>query len=179
MAPADNDRRALRPAHALGELGTAAPTQARPDQLGRPRLTLVVVCGAKTPPLRAPANQTTEERELQRTDGRLLRHRFVRVPIKIWFREQEIFKERYGGAHGIVVIEGELLKPPTASETVSVFMHPMGIQNMLPMPIAMARAGLHVVTCTSRYPNNDTTLIMEKVPAAPSLAAGGDGGGPG
>jgi len=44
-------------------------------------------------------------------------------------------------------------------------MHPMGIQNMLPMPIAMARAGLHVVTCTSRYPNNDTTLIMEKVKA--------------
>mmetsp|Transcript_3663 Transcript_3663/g.4210 ORF Transcript_3663/g.4210 Transcript_3663/m.4210 type:complete len:191 (-) Transcript_3663:931-1503(-) len=31
------------------------------------------------------------------------------------------------------------------------------------MPNAMARAGLHVVTCTSRYPNNDSCLIMEKV----------------
>jgi len=31
------------------------------------------------------------------------------------------------------------------------------------MPNAMARAGLHVATCTSRYPNNDSTLIMEKV----------------
>jgi len=38
-----------------------------------------------------------------------------------------------------------------------------GIQNLLPMPNAMARAGFHVVTCTSRYPNNDSCLIMEKV----------------
>eukprot|EP00929_Paragymnodinium_shiwhaense_P053861 TRINITY_DN27001_c0_g1_i4.p1 TRINITY_DN27001_c0_g1~~TRINITY_DN27001_c0_g1_i4.p1 ORF type:complete len:354 (+),score=43.40 TRINITY_DN27001_c0_g1_i4:271-1332(+) len=42
-------------------------------------------------------------------------------------------------------------------------MHPSGIQNLLPMPMAMARSGLHVVTCCSRYPNNDSTLIMEKV----------------
>jgi len=39
----------------------------------------------------------------------------------------------------------------------------MGIQNLLPLPMALARAGLHVVTCTSRYPNNDSCLIMEKV----------------
>ena len=31
------------------------------------------------------------------------------------------------------------------------------------MPNAMAKAGIHVATCTSRYPNNDSTLIMEKV----------------
>ena len=116
----------------------------------------------------ALGNQTTEEREAARaaSPGRgLLRHRFTRVPIKIWFQEEELFKTRYGGALNIIVLEGELLRPPTASDTVAVFMHPMGIQNMLPMPIAMARAGLHVVTCTSRNPNNDSALIMESVRA--------------
>eukprot|EP00004_Rigifila_ramosa_P021474 TRINITY_DN5725_c0_g1_i6.p3 TRINITY_DN5725_c0_g1~~TRINITY_DN5725_c0_g1_i6.p3 ORF type:complete len:128 (-),score=32.12 TRINITY_DN5725_c0_g1_i6:758-1141(-) len=44
-----------------------------------------------------------------------------------------------------------------------IFMHPMGIQNLLPLPIALARSGVHVITCTSRYPNNDSALIMEKV----------------
>lgn len=39
----------------------------------------------------------------------------------------------------------------------------MGIQNLLPLPMALARAGVHVAVCTSRYPNNDTCLIMEKV----------------
>jgi len=39
----------------------------------------------------------------------------------------------------------------------------MGIQNLLPLPMALARAGVHVACCTSRYPNNDSCLIMEKV----------------
>jgi hypothetical protein len=34
--------------------------------------------------------------------------------------------------------------------------------NLLPMPRALARAGLHVLTCCTRYPNNDTNLLMEK-----------------
>ena len=110
------------------------------------------------------ANQTTEDRE-QASPTSILRHTFVRKPIKIWFQEDELYKERYGGALGIIVLEGELFKPPTVSETVCIFMHPMGIQNLLPMPMALARAGVHVVTCTSRYPNNDTTLIMEKARA--------------
>jgi pimeloyl-ACP methyl ester carboxylesterase len=35
--------------------------------------------------------------------------------------------------------------------------------NYLPMPIALAHAGIPVMTCGSRYPHNDTALIMEKV----------------
>lgn len=31
------------------------------------------------------------------------------------------------------------------------------------MPVHMARSGLHVITCASRYPNNDSCLVMEKV----------------
>ncbi len=40
-------------------------------------------------------------------------------------------------------------------------MHPIGGGEYLPM--ALAKAGHHVIYCQSRYPNNDTALIMEKV----------------
>jgi len=89
--------------------------------------------------------------------------KFRREAIKIAFSDPSVADERYGGSGDVVVVEGELLLPPTKSDTVIVFMHPSGIQNLLPMPNAMARAGLHVATCTSRYPNNDSCLIMEKV----------------
>jgi pimeloyl-ACP methyl ester carboxylesterase len=93
----------------------------------------------------------------------VLRHKFVRNTIKIVFADPSAADERYGGSGDMSILEGELLLPPTASKTVFVFMHPSGIQNLLPMPVAMARAGLHVITCASRYPNNDSCLIMEKV----------------
>lgn len=100
--------------------------------------------------------------------GRKSKHKtfrfgFVRETIKIVFADPSAADERYGGAGNMAIIEGELIKPKTESSTVVVFMHPSGIMNLLPMPTALARAGLHVCTCCSRYPNNDTCLIMEKV----------------
>lgn len=89
--------------------------------------------------------------------------KYQRIPIKIVFQDTSAADERYGGSGDAAILEGELLKPATNSKTVIVFMHPSGIQNLLPFPNAMARSGLHVVTCASRYPNNDTCLIMEKV----------------
>ena len=59
-----------------------------------------------------------------------------------------------------------LIPSATSTEcasTVLVFMHPSAIMNLLPMPRALAKAGCHVLTCASRYPNNDTGLMMEKV----------------
>jgi hypothetical protein len=35
--------------------------------------------------------------------------------------------------------------------------------HLLPMPAALVRAGLHVLSAASRYPKNDSGLIMEKV----------------
>jgi pimeloyl-ACP methyl ester carboxylesterase len=46
---------------------------------------------------------------------------------------------------------------------VIIFMHPIGGGEYLPLPMALAKAGHHVIYCQSRYPNNDTALIMEKV----------------
>lgn len=88
---------------------------------------------------------------------------FKRVALKMAFVDSSQADERYGGPGDMCVLEGELLLPPKPSKTFIVFMHPSGIQNLLPMPMAMAKSGLHVVCCTSRYPNNDTCLIMEKV----------------
>ena len=88
-----------------------------------------------------------------------------RLPLTIIFQDKSGFKETYGGSQNWVLCEGQFLKPKDApaSKTVVIFMHPTGIMNYLPMPIALAHAGIPVMTCGSRYPHNDSALIMEKV----------------
>ncbi len=82
----------------------------------------------------------------------------------LYWTEKSAFKETYAGAMDTVVVEGQHLKPKGSdSKTVLIFMHPSGIMNLLPMPNALAAAGIPCLTCGSRYPNNDTALIMEKV----------------
>jgi len=74
------------------------------------------------------------------------------------------YTEVYGASHGGHVLIGNLMRPAgRPSKTVTVFMHPSGLMFALPYPNALARAGTHVCTCGSRYPNNDTALIMENV----------------
>jgi pimeloyl-ACP methyl ester carboxylesterase len=88
-----------------------------------------------------------------------------RLPVTIVFQDTSGFKETYGGSHDWVVCEGQFLKPIAAppSKCVVIFMHPSGTMNYLPLPMALARAGVPVMTCGSRYPHNDSALIMEKV----------------
>ncbi|MFT4585494.1 MAG: pimeloyl-ACP methyl ester carboxylesterase [Gammaproteobacteria bacterium] len=88
-----------------------------------------------------------------------------RQPIVIRFSETTKFVETYGfsGSQGMVTLEGQRLLPETHSETVYLFMHPSATLQMLPMPQALADAGIHVICAASRYPKNDTALIMEKV----------------
>ncbi len=90
---------------------------------------------------------------------------FERVPLHLVFREEVTVRDTYGGIAGLVALQGHLLKPPTPARTLIVFMHPMGIMHYLPMPMGLAAAGLHCLTAVSRYPNNDSALIMEKVAA--------------
>jgi hypothetical protein len=42
-------------------------------------------------------------------------------------------------------------------------MHPSSTLHLLPMPGALVGAGLHVLCAASRYPKNDSGLIIEKV----------------
>lgn len=91
---------------------------------------------------------------------------FSRLPLILRFREQLAFTETYGfsGSQGFTVLEGQLLRPADRpSRTVYVFMHPTSTLQLLPMPQALASAGLHVLCAASRYPKNDSALIMEKV----------------
>ena len=42
------------------------------------------------------------------------------------------------------------------SKTLAVYMHPSSTLQLLPMPSAMARAGVHVLCAGSRFARNDT-----------------------
>jgi pimeloyl-ACP methyl ester carboxylesterase len=88
---------------------------------------------------------------------------YARIPLLLGFREVVGLRDTYGGIDGVVALQAQHLKPETPSDTIVVFMHPMGIMHYLPLPGALAAAGVHVLSAVSRYPNNDSALIMEKV----------------
>ena len=89
---------------------------------------------------------------------------YERIPYLIMFEDKGPYKDTYAGEIGRTVLKSHLLKPvDNPSDTVIILMHPIGSGEYLPMTIALAKAGHHVIYCQSRYPNNDTALIMEKV----------------
>jgi len=89
-----------------------------------------------------------------------------RLPILFDFAEPSTMVETYGfaGTQGRIHLEGQRLVPrDRPSRTVFLFMHPSSTLHLLPMPLALASAGLHVWCAASRYPKNDSALILEKV----------------
>src|SRR6516225_98621 len=91
---------------------------------------------------------------------------WARIPAILSFPDTAGFSETYGfgAASGMVWLEGQYLIPHgRASKTLYLFMHPASTLQLLPMPAALAGAGLHVLCAASRYPKNDSGLIMEKV----------------
>lgn len=92
--------------------------------------------------------------------------KFDRLPLTVTYDEAAKFTETYGfaGSTGLVLLEGQHLRPhkPLGS-TALLFMHPASTLNHLPLPTALAAAGVPVLSCGSRYAKNDTALIMEKV----------------
>ena len=91
---------------------------------------------------------------------------FDRIPVILSFAEQAKMVETYGfaGSQGKTFLEGQRLVPRgKPSGTVYLFMHPATTLNLLPMPTALANAGLHVLCAGSRYAKNDSALILEKV----------------
>jgi pimeloyl-ACP methyl ester carboxylesterase len=86
--------------------------------------------------------------------------------VHIQYAENAQFREVYGfaGSQGMVNCEGIRYVPKgKPSKTLAVYMHPATTLQLLPMPTAMARAGVHVLCAGSRFARNDTPLIMEKV----------------
>jgi alpha-beta hydrolase superfamily lysophospholipase len=88
--------------------------------------------------------------------------KYQRIPYLIVFDEAAAFKDTYAGQVGKVVLEAHLLRPEEPSDTVVICMHPIGGGAWLPLPAALARAGVHVIYCNSRYRGVDSALIMEK-----------------
>ena len=86
--------------------------------------------------------------------------------VHVQYRDAAKFTEVYGfaGTQGAVNCEGVRFLPKgRPSKTLAVFMHPSSTLQLLPMPQALARAGVHVLCAGSRFAKNDTPLIMEKV----------------
>ena len=93
-------------------------------------------------------------------------HAWDRIPLIVSFAEAPAFTETYGfaGNSGRINLEGQLLRPrDRLSSTAYLFMHPTSTLQLLPVPTALADSGLHVLCAASRYPKNDSALIMEKV----------------
>jgi len=91
---------------------------------------------------------------------------WTRTPLILSFPDTPNFTETYGfaGNSGHVNLEGQLMRSPVSiSRTIYIFMHPTSVLHLLPMPIALADAGLDVLCAASRYPRNDSALIQEKV----------------
>lgn len=91
---------------------------------------------------------------------------FDRIPVIIGFAEQLKMTETYGfsGSQGMTFLEGQRLVPKgKPSDTLYLFMHPASTLQLLPMPTALANAGMHVLCAGSRYAKNDSPLILEKV----------------
>ena len=88
------------------------------------------------------------------------------IPLTIRFKDNASFTETYGfvGSQGLVILEGMHFIPREhPSNTVILMMHPSSTLQQLPIPRALAETGIHLICCGSRYPKNDTALIMEKV----------------
>jgi pimeloyl-ACP methyl ester carboxylesterase len=93
-----------------------------------------------------------------------VKHDYERIPYLVAFQNNSGVRDVYGGLAEITVLESYLLKPKDKpSDTVLVFMHPIGGGAYLPMINALARAGHHVIYCNSRFRGTDSALLMEKV----------------
>ncbi|MEV0012094.1 alpha/beta fold hydrolase [Streptomyces sp. NPDC047973] len=92
------------------------------------------------------------------------RHGYDRIPYLVVFDDTSAYRDTYGGVGEHVALESHLLRPHgVQSDTVIMFMHPIGGGAYLPMMNGLARAGHHVIYCNSRYRGVDSALIMEKV----------------
>jgi pimeloyl-ACP methyl ester carboxylesterase len=87
----------------------------------------------------------------------------IREPYLVLHRETSAFKDVYGGAGELVVVECmRITDGHTSSKRAIVFTHPIGGGAFLPLVSALAHAGHHVLYVNPRYRGNDTALIMEK-----------------
>lgn len=87
-----------------------------------------------------------------------------RIAYAVGFTESSTYSDVYGGGGAVVGLDCHLIRPvDDPSDTLIVFMHPVGGGMYLPMVRGLAGAGHHVLWANSRYRGADYALIMEKV----------------
>jgi dienelactone hydrolase len=86
---------------------------------------------------------------------------YTRTPYLVVNRETTTRKDVYGSIDDNVVLQAQLLRGEAPSRTVVVAMHPIGSPGYLPAFSQLARAGLHVVACATRYSTGDAPLQLE------------------
>jgi len=86
-----------------------------------------------------------------------------RIAYAVGFTEQATYSDVYGGGGAIIGLDCHLLRPvDKPSDTLIVFMHPVGGGMYLPMVRGLARAGHHVLWANSRYRGADYALIKDR-----------------
>ncbi len=87
-----------------------------------------------------------------------------RIAYAVGFHENATYSDVYGGGGAVVGLDCHLVRPiDRPSDTLIVFMHPVGGGMYLPIIRSLAKAGHHVLWANSRYRGADYALIMEKV----------------
>lgn len=86
---------------------------------------------------------------------------YTRTPYLIVTRENAARKDVYGSIDDAVVRQAQLMRGPEDAGTVVVAMHPVGSPGYLPAFSHLARRGLHVIGCSTRYTQGDAGLQME------------------
>lgn len=87
-----------------------------------------------------------------------------RIAYAVGFQENATYSDVYGGGGAVVGLDCHLIRPiDQPSDTLIVFMHPVGGGMYLPMVRELARVGHHVLWANSRYRGADYALVMEKV----------------
>jgi pimeloyl-ACP methyl ester carboxylesterase len=87
-----------------------------------------------------------------------------RLAYAVGFQENATYSDVYGGGGAIVGLDCHLIRPADKpSDTLIVFMHPVGGGMYLPLVRQLAKQGHHVLWANSRYRGADYALMMEKV----------------
>jgi alpha-beta hydrolase superfamily lysophospholipase len=88
---------------------------------------------------------------------------YQRKPFLIVQRQEQRSKDVYGSIGDAVVLQAQLLADDRPARTAVIGMHPMASPGYLPMFSALARGGVHVIACATRYSSGDAGLQMENV----------------
>jgi pimeloyl-ACP methyl ester carboxylesterase len=87
-----------------------------------------------------------------------------RIAYAVGFQDNATYSDVYGGGGAIVGLDCHLIRPvDKPSDTLIVFMHPVGGGMYLPLVRQLAKQGHHVLWANSRYRGADYALMMEKV----------------